>query len=75
MLNTVQNNVATSSVTTNNKVGKNVITQENRCNPCNCSCICDKGCKWDTTKCTSKEAIQKKCTHCCGCFLSFDNPM
>lgn len=71
MLGTVQNN--TTSLLPNN-VGECVTTQENHCKHCNCSCLCDRFCNGDIKKCTSNKAIQKKCTHCCGCFLLFNNP-
>lgn len=43
--------------------------QNNFCGDCDCSCTCDGSCNGDTQKCTSKEAINKKCNHHCGCYL------
>jgi len=43
--------------------------QNNCCDSCGCSCTCDGGCNGDIKKCTSKEALEKSCTHHCACYL------
>ena len=43
--------------------------QKNFCGGCNCSCTCDRGCNGDVEKCTSKKALEKKCSHCCECYM------
>ena len=40
----------------------------NYCGECGCSCTCDGGCEGDTSKCTSKKAIERGCNHCCICY-------
>lgn len=47
----------------------NSCKQENLCKECKCSCTCNADCNGDVLKCTSKIAFEKKCSHCCGCFI------
>lgn len=42
--------------------------QNNYSGECGCSCTCDGGCEGDTSKCTSKKAIERGCNHCSICY-------
>lgn len=48
---------------------KDITEQRKYCGECGCSCVCDESCGGDTNKCTSKTAVQKKCTHHCDCWI------
>lgn len=55
-----------------NFCGKKIFN--NHCSSCYCSCTCDGSCNGNPRRCTSDEAIERNCTHCCGCILKFSKP-